>query len=87
MTDSDANKESVLANPTFTIARGYDPVIAYSTKYTYKDHGLEQDNTGRNAFILHSLILPNSISIAIWEYDFYLCFLFLVIDSVNTQTH
>jgi hypothetical protein len=87
MTDSDANKESVLANPAFTIAPSYDPVIAYSAKYTYKDHGLEQDNTGRNAFILHSLILPNSISIAIWAYDFYLCFLFLVIDSVNTQTH
>ena len=37
--------------------------------------------------ILDSLILPNSISIPIWAYDFLLCFLSLVIDSVNTQTH
>ena len=50
MTGSNANKESVLVNPAFTVAPGYDRVIARSTKYTYNDHGLEWDNTGRNAF-------------------------------------
>jgi hypothetical protein len=50
ITGSDANKESVLVNPAFAVAPGYDPVIERSTKYTYNDHGLEWDNTGRNAF-------------------------------------
>src|SRR5829696_6680695 len=50
MTGSNANKELVLVNLAFTVAPGYDPVIAHSTKYTYNDHGLEWDNTGRNAF-------------------------------------
>ena len=50
MTGSNANKESVLVNLAFTLAPGYDPVIAHSTKYAYNDHGLEWDNTGRNAF-------------------------------------
>ena len=84
MTGSDSNKESILVNPAFTVAPGYDPVIAHSTKYTYNDHRLEWDNTGRMHSTLDSLILPNSISRPIWAYDFYLCFLFLMIDSVNT---
>jgi hypothetical protein len=50
MSGSDAKEESVLVNPGFTIAPGYDPIIARSTKHTYKDHGLEWDNTGRNGF-------------------------------------
>jgi hypothetical protein len=87
MTGSDSNKESILVIPAFTVVPGYDPVIAHSTKYTYNDHGLEWDNTGRMHSTLDSLILPNSISIPIWAYHFYLCFLFFVIDSVNTQTH
>ena len=47
---SNAQKESVLINPGFTIAPGYDPIIARSTKHTYNDHGLEWDNSGRNGF-------------------------------------
>jgi hypothetical protein len=50
MSGSDAKEESVLVNPGFTIAPGYDPIIARSTKHTYNDHGLEWDNTGRNGF-------------------------------------
>jgi hypothetical protein len=87
MIGSDSNRESILVNPAFTVAPGYDPVIAHSTKYTYNDHGLEWDNTGRMHSTRDSPILPNSISIRVWAYDFYLCFLFLMIDSVNTQTH
>jgi hypothetical protein len=41
ITGSDANKESLLVNPAFAVAPGYDPVIERSTKYTYNDHGLE----------------------------------------------
>ncbi|MDQ4056723.1 MAG: DUF1326 domain-containing protein [Thermoproteota archaeon] len=87
MTGSDSNKESILVIPAFTLAPGYDPVIAHSTKYTYNDHELEWDNTGTMHSTLDSLILLNSISIPIWVYDFYLCLLSLVIDNVNTQTH
>jgi hypothetical protein len=47
MTGSDSNKESILVNPAFTVAPSYDAIIAHSTKYTYNDHRLESDNTGR----------------------------------------
>ncbi|HEX2068353.1 MAG TPA: DUF1326 domain-containing protein [Nitrososphaeraceae archaeon] len=77
MIGSDSNRELILVNPAFTVAPGYDPVIAHSTKYTYNDHGLERDNTGRMHSTLDSPILPNSISIPIWAYDFYLCSCFL----------
>jgi hypothetical protein len=58
ITGSDANKESVLVNSAFAVARGYDPVIERSTKYTYNDHGLEWDNTGRNAFYSRFAYIP-----------------------------
>jgi hypothetical protein len=52
MNGSNAQRESVLVNPGFTVAPGYDPIIARSTKHkhTYNDHGLEWDNSGRNGF-------------------------------------
>ena len=50
MTGSDTNKESKVVNPAFAVAPDYDPIIARSTKHTYRDHGLEWDNTGRNSF-------------------------------------
>lgn len=50
LSGSNATEESVVINPGFTIAPGCDPNIARSTKYTYNDHGLEWDNSGRNGF-------------------------------------
>jgi hypothetical protein len=50
LSDSNATEESVVINPGFTIAPGYDPNIARSTKHTYNDHGFEWDNSGRNGF-------------------------------------
>jgi hypothetical protein len=50
MTGNDTNKESKVVNPAFVVAPGYDPIIARSNKHTYRDHGLEWDNTGRNSF-------------------------------------
>lgn len=47
---NDPNVESKVVNPAFSNTPGYDPVIARSLRHTYKDHGLEWDNTGRNAF-------------------------------------
>ena len=47
---SDPNIESKVVNPAFSNTPGYDPVIAHSLRHTYQDHGLEWDNSGRNAF-------------------------------------
>lgn len=47
---SDPNVESKVVNPAFSNTPGYDPVIARSLRHTYKDQGLEWDNSGRNAF-------------------------------------
>ena len=44
------NREAHVTNPALYGAIGFDPVISRSTKYTYHDHGLEWDNTGKNGF-------------------------------------
>jgi len=49
----DPNKESTITNPALYGAAGFDPVISQSTKYVYHDHGLEWDNSGKNAFYSH----------------------------------
>jgi hypothetical protein len=50
LTGSDPNIESKVINPAFSNTPGIDPIIARATRHTYKDHGLEWDNGGRNAF-------------------------------------
>ena len=47
---SDPDIESKVVNPSFSNTPGYDPIIARSIRHTYKDYGLEWDNSGRNAF-------------------------------------
>jgi hypothetical protein len=47
---SDPNVESKVINPAFSNTPGIDPIIARATKHTYKDHGLEWENSGQNAF-------------------------------------
>ena len=47
---NDPKKDSLVTNPSFTVAPGYDPVIARSTKHTYKDFGFEWDSSGKNGF-------------------------------------
>ena len=46
----DPDRESKVTNPALYGAVGFDPVISHSIKYTFSDHGLEWDNSGRNAF-------------------------------------
>jgi hypothetical protein len=46
----DPNREAQVTNPALYGAPGFDPVIARSTQYTFKDHGMEWDNSGKNAF-------------------------------------
>ena len=50
LTGSDPNAESKVVNPAFSNTPGIDPIIARATRHTFKDHGLEWDNSGRNAF-------------------------------------
>jgi hypothetical protein len=46
----DPIRDSLITNPTFTVAPGYDPVIGRSSKHVYKDHGFEWDSSGKNSF-------------------------------------
>ena len=50
LTGSDPNVESKVVNPAFSNTPGDDPIIARSVRHVYKDHRLEWDNSGRNAF-------------------------------------
>lgn len=50
LTGSDPNVESKVVNPAFSNTPGIDPIIARATRHTFKDHGLEWDNSGGNAF-------------------------------------
>ncbi len=46
----DPKREATVTNPALYGTLGFDPIISRSTKYTYHDHGLEWDNTGKNGF-------------------------------------
>jgi hypothetical protein len=58
LTGSDPNIESKVINPAFSNTPGDDPIIARSTTHTYKDHGLQWDNSGRNAFYSRFTYVP-----------------------------
>ncbi|MEP6576070.1 MAG: DUF1326 domain-containing protein [Nitrososphaerota archaeon] len=47
---SDTSQDSLVTNPAFTVAPGFDPVIARSMKHHYRDHGFEWDSSGKNGF-------------------------------------
>ncbi len=55
---ADPNKEPHIVNPTLYGAAGFDPVIARSTRNTYRDHGFDWDNSGRNAFYSRFVYAP-----------------------------
>ena len=46
----DPNKESCIVNPAFTAVPGSDLVVAHSSKYSYNDHRLQWNNSGKNGF-------------------------------------
>jgi len=50
MKGNDPNKDSLIVNPSFGMVQGHDPIIAHSAKYSYNDHGLHWDTTGKNGF-------------------------------------
>jgi hypothetical protein len=47
---SNPDIEPTVVNPAFSNTPGIDPIIARSTRHIYNDHGLEWDNSGKNAF-------------------------------------
>lgn len=47
---SDTSQDSLVTNPAFTVALGFDPAIARSMKHHYRDHGFELDSSGKNGF-------------------------------------
>jgi hypothetical protein len=49
-TGADSNQESLVVNPAFSAVPGSNLVIAKSSKYSYHDHGLQWDSSGKNGF-------------------------------------
>lgn len=47
---ADPNQESVIMNPAFSAVPGSNLVIAQSSKYSYNDHGMQWDISGKNGF-------------------------------------
>ena len=47
---ADPNQEAVIVNPAFSAVPGSNLVIAQSSKYSYNDHGMHWDSSGRNGF-------------------------------------
>jgi hypothetical protein len=47
---ADPNQESVITNPAFSAVPGSNLVIAQSSKYSYNDHGMQWDSSGKNGF-------------------------------------
>ena len=47
---ADPNQESLVVNPAFSAVPGSNLVVALSNKYSYNDHGMQWDNSGKNGF-------------------------------------
>ena len=50
----------MVTNPSFTVAPGYDPIIARSSKNTYRDLGFEWTRLVKMGSILSSSMVPKS---------------------------
>jgi hypothetical protein len=46
----DRNKESRVVNAALSAVPESDLILARSTKYSYNDHGMQWDNSGKNGF-------------------------------------
>ena len=44
------SQDSLVTNPSFRIAPGFDPVIARSMKHNYRDHGFEWDSSSKKGY-------------------------------------
>jgi hypothetical protein len=50
ITGGDQKSESVITNPPMSVTPGFPMMVAKSVKYTYNDHGMKWDNSGKNSF-------------------------------------
>ena len=50
VTGMDSSKESRVVNAALSVVPGSDLIVARSTKYSYNDHGMQWDNSGKNGF-------------------------------------
>ena len=50
ITGGDQKSESVITNPPMSVTPGFPMMVAKSVKYTYNDHGMNWDNSGKNGF-------------------------------------
>lgn len=58
LTGMDPNIEPKVVNPAFSNTPGINPIIARSTRHTYRDNGLEWENSGKNAFYCRFAYVP-----------------------------
>jgi hypothetical protein len=47
---ADPNQEALVVNPSFSAAPGSNLVVSTSSKYSFNDHGMKWDNSGKNGF-------------------------------------
>jgi hypothetical protein len=57
-TGKDPNIELKVVNPAFSNTPAIDPIIARSTRHTYRDYGLEWGNSGKNAYCCSFAYVP-----------------------------
>jgi hypothetical protein len=50
ITGGDQKSESVITNPPMSVTPGFPMMVGKSVKYTYNDHGMKWDNSGKNGF-------------------------------------
>jgi len=50
MEGADKSKDVTVFNTPMHVAPGFPAVVAKSTKYSYNDHGMEWNNSGKNGF-------------------------------------
>ena len=50
MEGADKSKDVTVSNTPMHVAPGFPAVVAKSTKYSYNDHGMEWNNSGKNGF-------------------------------------
>lgn len=46
----DPKQDVLLSNPPLSVAPGFDTVVSRSRKNTYRDHGFDLNNSGKNGF-------------------------------------
>lgn len=78
---ADPTKDLRLVNPAFSAVPGSDLIVARSSKYHYKDYGLEWNNSGKNVTRGNAV----TIEIAITRHSNSLIIIAIIVESVLAQ--